>query len=56
MRKRAPNISKIERMIGYKPRYRLGDIIADVAEYQKQRASGIRLSPTYSVKIGNIGT
>jgi len=37
MRKRAPDISKIERLIGYKPRYSLGDIIADVAEYQKQR-------------------
>jgi UDP-glucose 4-epimerase len=56
MRKRAPNISKIERMIGYKPRYRLGDIIADVAEYQKQRASVARLSPTYPVKLGSTGT
>jgi UDP-glucose 4-epimerase len=44
MRKRAPDISKIERMIGYKPRYSLGDIIADVAEYQKlQRASAAPL-------------
>jgi nucleoside-diphosphate-sugar epimerase len=56
MRKRAPNISKIERMIGYKPRYRLGDIIADVAEYQKQRASVARLGPTYPVKLGSTGT
>ena len=44
MRKRAPDISKIERVIGYKPRYSLGDIIADVAEYQKlQRASAAPL-------------
>jgi UDP-glucose 4-epimerase len=47
MRKRAPDISKIERIIGYKPHYRLGDIIADVAEYQKlERASVAPLPPS----------
>ena len=47
MRKRAPDISKIERIIGYKPRYSLGDIIADVAEYQRlQRASVAPLTPS----------
>jgi UDP-glucose 4-epimerase len=40
MRKRVPDISKIQDLIGYDPKYSLDDIILDVAEYQKNhRAS-----------------
>jgi len=39
MRKRVPDISKIETLIGYGPRCDLKDIILDVAEYQSNRGS-----------------
>ncbi len=35
MRKRVPDISKIETLIGYEPKCNLRDIVGDVAEYQK---------------------
>ena len=35
MRKRVPDISKVEAAFGYVPRYGLTDIIKDVAEYQE---------------------
>jgi len=35
MRKRVPDISKVQNLIGYDPKYSLDDIILDVAEYQK---------------------
>lgn len=35
MRKRVPDISKIQSLIGYEPQFALKDIILDVAEYQK---------------------
>ena len=35
MRKRVPDIGKIESLIGYEPKCGLRDIICDVAEYQK---------------------
>jgi len=35
MRRRVPNISKIKKLIGYKPTYKLDDIIADVINYFK---------------------
>jgi UDP-glucose 4-epimerase len=35
MRRRVPNISKIKRLIGYKPTFRLDDIIEDVINYFK---------------------
>lgn len=35
MRRRVPNISKIKKMIGYKPTFKLDDIIKDVIEYFK---------------------
>jgi len=39
MRKRVPDISKIENLIAYKPKCDLKDIIRDVAEYQRNRGS-----------------
>ena len=45
MRKRVPDISKIQTLIGYKPKCSLEDIILDVAEYQK----GSRTFPTVRV-------
>ena len=35
MRRRVPNISKIKKLIGYKPTFKLDDIITDVVEYFK---------------------
>jgi len=35
MRKRVPDIGKIETLIGYEPKCNLRDIVRDVAEYQK---------------------
>jgi UDP-glucose 4-epimerase len=35
MRRRVPNISKIKKLIGYKPTFKLDDIIKDVIEYFK---------------------
>jgi len=35
MRKRVPDIGKIENLIGYEPKCNLRDIVYDVAEYQK---------------------
>ena len=35
MRKRVPDISKIQNLIGYEPKFTLKDVILDVAEYQK---------------------
>src|SRR3989338_2809690 len=37
MRKRVPDIAKIQDLIGYEPKYGLKDIILDVAEYQENR-------------------
>ena len=37
MRKRVPDITKIQDLIGYEPKYGLKDIILDVAEYQENR-------------------
>jgi len=37
MRKRVPDISKIENLIGYEPKCDLKDIIRDVAEYRRNR-------------------
>ena len=37
MRKRVPDISKIEDLIGYEPKCNIRDMIRDVAEYQKNR-------------------
>jgi len=39
MRKRVPDISKIDNLIGYEPKCDLKDIIWDVAEYQRNRGS-----------------
>jgi len=39
MRKRVPDICKIENLIGYEPKCNLKDIIWDVAEYQRNRGS-----------------
>jgi len=39
MRKRVPDISKIENLIGYEPKFDLKDIIRDVAEYRRNRGS-----------------
>ena len=35
MQKRVPDLSKISRLIGYKPEYTLDDIINDVIQYYK---------------------
>jgi len=35
MRRRVPNISKIKKLIGYRPQFKLNDIIADVIGYFK---------------------
>jgi len=35
MRKRVPDISKIENLIAYKPKYGLDDIVSDVAEFEQ---------------------
>lgn len=35
MRKRVPDISKIQNLVGYDPKFSLKDIILDVAKYQK---------------------
>lgn len=35
MRKRVPDITKIQDLIGYEPKYGLKDVIVDVAEHQK---------------------
>lgn len=35
MKKRVPDITKIQELIGYEPRYTLRDIILDVAEYER---------------------
>lgn len=37
MRKRVPDITKIQKLIGFNPRYDLNDIILDVAAYQKSK-------------------
>jgi len=37
MRKRVPEIGKIEALIGYEPKRDIRDMIRDVAEYQKNR-------------------
>jgi len=39
MRKRDPDISKIENLIGFEPKCDLEDIIRDVAEYRRNRGS-----------------
>lgn len=39
MRKRVPDISKIDNLIGYEPKCDLKDIIRDVAEYRRNRGS-----------------
>jgi len=39
MRKRVPDISKIENLIGYEPKCDLKDIIRDVAEYRRNHGS-----------------
>jgi len=39
MRRRVPDISKIENLIGYEPKCDLKDIIRDVAEYRRNRGS-----------------
>ena len=36
MRKRVPDISKIQNLIGYEPQYGLRDIIVDVANHEKR--------------------
>ena len=36
MRRRVPDISKIQKLIGYEPKFTLKNIIVDVAEYQKR--------------------
>jgi len=41
MRRRVPDITKIQQLIGYEPRYTLEDIILDVAEYQKANRSSL---------------
>ncbi len=43
MRKRVPDIRKIEDLIGYDPKYDLHDIILDVAEYQRGILSPLQL-------------
>jgi UDP-glucose 4-epimerase len=37
MRRRVPDISRIEKLIGFHPKYTLDDIISDVAEYSRPR-------------------
>lgn len=37
MRRRVPDISKIQALIGFEPEYTLKDIIVDVAEYEKAK-------------------
>lgn len=37
MMRRSPDITKIQNLIGYNPRFTLHDIITDVAEYQRHR-------------------
>ena len=37
MRRRVPDISKIQNLIGYEPQYSLQDIILDVAKFHKQK-------------------
>jgi len=39
MRKRVPDISKIQNLIGYEPKCDLKDIIQDVADYRRNRGS-----------------
>lgn len=39
MRKRVPDISKIHNLVGYNPRLSIENIILDVAQYQKDRAT-----------------
>ncbi len=38
MQRRVPDISKIQELIGYQPKYGLKDIILDVAEHEKMKA------------------
>jgi UDP-glucose 4-epimerase len=40
MRKRAPDIRKVQQLIGYEPKRSLEDVIWDVAEYQKSTGRG----------------
>lgn len=42
MRKRVPDISKIQTLIGYEPKCSIEDIILDVAEYQKARRPSVK--------------
>ena len=42
MRRRVPDITKIQTLIGYEPRHSIEDIILDVAEYQKASRSSPR--------------
>ena len=42
MRKRVPDISKIQTLIGYEPKCSIEDIILDVAEYQKARSPSVK--------------
>lgn len=42
MRKRVPDISKIQTLIGYEPKCSIEDVILDVAKYQKARRPSLR--------------
>lgn len=42
MLKRAPDIGKISKLIGYKPKYGLKEMILDVAEFQSKKLPGRR--------------
>ena len=39
MQKRVPDLSKVQKLIGYMPRFGLEEIILEVAEYEGRRAA-----------------
>jgi UDP-glucose 4-epimerase len=40
MMRRVPDISKINKLIGYKPKITLDEILADVIQYQRAKVQG----------------
>jgi UDP-glucose 4-epimerase len=45
MRRRAPDIGKVQSWVGYKPQYSVDDIILDVAQYERARAGTEPIAP-----------
>lgn len=54
MKRRVSDISKIQRWVGYKPRYTIDDIILDVAEYEKRKFSPEPVVAHFETKLRSL--